>query len=131
MQVHRDIMDGRYVGHAAKARRLPRAGARWVSPRRASKRARSSKGPCFIDEGAVVKAARGSAPTASSAAVPHRGARESRHAIVWANSRISQEAIVRRSILGRHCHIGRSAIVDDGVVLGDKSVSRTTAGSDA
>ena len=24
--------------------------------------------------------------------------------------------------LGRHCHIGRSAIVEDGVVLGDKSV---------
>ena len=44
------------------------------------------------------------------------------HAIVWANTRISQEAIVRRSILGRHCHIGRSALVDDGVVLGDKSV---------
>ena len=29
---------------------------------------------------------------------------------------------VRRSILGRHCHIGRNATVDDGVVLGDKSV---------
>ena len=44
------------------------------------------------------------------------------NAIVWANSRISQEAVVRRSILGRHCHIGRNAVVEDGVVLGDKSV---------
>ena len=44
------------------------------------------------------------------------------NAIVWANSRISQEAVVRRSILGRHCHIGRNALVEDGVVLGDKSV---------
>jgi acetyltransferase-like isoleucine patch superfamily enzyme len=35
---------------------------------------------------------------------------------------ISQEAVVRRSILGRHCHIGRNALVEDGVVLGDKSV---------
>ena len=43
-------------------------------------------------------------------------------AIVWANSRIGQEAVVRRSILGRHCHIGRNALVEDGVVLGDKSV---------
>jgi len=43
-------------------------------------------------------------------------------AIVWANTRISQEASVRRSILGRHCHIGRSATIQDGVVLGDKSV---------
>jgi acetyltransferase-like isoleucine patch superfamily enzyme len=30
--------------------------------------------------------------------------------------------MVRRAILGRHCHVGRSAIVEDGVVLGDKSV---------
>ena len=44
------------------------------------------------------------------------------HAIVWATSRISQEATVRRSIHGRHCHIGRNASVEDGVVLGDKSV---------
>ena len=43
-------------------------------------------------------------------------------AIVWANSRINQEAIVRRCILGRHCHVGRSAVVEDGVLLGDKSV---------
>jgi len=42
--------------------------------------------------------------------------------IIWANTRISQEAVVRRSILGRHCHIGRSATVDDDVVLGDKSL---------
>jgi len=42
-------------------------------------------------------------------------------AIVWANSRISQEAVVRGSILGRHCHIGRNATVGNGVVLGDKS----------
>ena len=43
-------------------------------------------------------------------------------AIVWANTRISQDAIVRDSILGRHCHIGRSALVENDVVLGDKSV---------
>jgi NDP-sugar pyrophosphorylase family protein len=43
-------------------------------------------------------------------------------AIVWANNRVSQDAIVRESILGRHCHIGRNASVEDGVVLGDKSV---------
>ena len=44
------------------------------------------------------------------------------HSIVWANSRVSQEAVVRRSILGRHVHVGRSATVLDGAVLGDKSV---------
>ena len=44
------------------------------------------------------------------------------HAIVWPNTRISQEAVVRGSILGRHCHVGRGALVENGVVLGDKSV---------
>jgi acetyltransferase-like isoleucine patch superfamily enzyme len=29
---------------------------------------------------------------------------------------------VKNSILGRHCHIGRNATIEDGVVLGDKSV---------
>jgi mannose-1-phosphate guanylyltransferase len=29
---------------------------------------------------------------------------------------------VRDAIIGRHCHIGRNAIVEDGTVLGDKSV---------
>ena len=42
--------------------------------------------------------------------------------ILWANTRISQEAVVRDSILGRHAHIGRNAVVEHGVVLGDKSV---------
>ena len=42
--------------------------------------------------------------------------------IIWANTRISQEAVVRRSIVGRHCHIGRNATVEEDVVLGDKSV---------
>ena len=43
-------------------------------------------------------------------------------AIVWPNSRISQDAVVRGSILGRHCHVGRSALIENGAVLGDKSV---------
>ena len=42
--------------------------------------------------------------------------------IVWANTRVCQEAVVRRAILGRQCHVGRSALVEDGAVLGDKSV---------
>jgi acetyltransferase-like isoleucine patch superfamily enzyme len=30
--------------------------------------------------------------------------------------------VVRDSVLGRSCHVGRNAIVDHGTVLGDKSV---------
>jgi mannose-1-phosphate guanylyltransferase/phosphomannomutase len=42
--------------------------------------------------------------------------------ILWANTRVGQDAVVRGAILGRQAHVGRSATLDDGVVLGDKSV---------
>jgi mannose-1-phosphate guanylyltransferase len=122
MQVHRDIMDRHYVGH----RTLPFAaapGAAWVSPDARVEAGAVVEGPCFIDEGAIVKAGAHIGPYS----VVGRQCHIEEHAvldnaIVWANSRISQEAVVRRSILGRHCHIGRNALVEDGVVLGDKSV---------
>ena len=122
MQVHRDIMDGHYSGHRA----LPftaRPGAAWVSPDARVEEGAIVEGPCFIDEGAVVKSGAHIGPYS----VVGRHCHIEEHAvldnaIVWANSRISQEAVVRRSILGRHCHIGRNALVEDGVVLGDKSV---------
>ena len=118
-QVHRDIMDGRY-------RASPFTNGQhtaWVSPQARIEDGAIVEGPCFIDEGAVVKSGARIAPYS----VVGRQCHIEEHAVVdrsiiWANTRISQEAIVRRSILGRHCHIGRSAIVEDGVVLGDKSV---------
>ena len=119
MLVHRDIMDGRF-------RAAPFAGApsnAWISPHARIDEGVTIEGPCFVDEGAVVKAgARIGAYT-----VVGRQCHIEEHAVIersilWANSRICQEAIVRRSILGRQCHIGRSATVEDGVVLGDKSV---------
>src|SRR5471032_912812 len=65
IQVHRDIMDRHYVGHRA----MPFAatpGAAWVSPDARVEDGAIIEGPCFIDEGAVVRPARTSAPTASS-----------------------------------------------------------------
>ena len=41
--------------------------------------------------------------------------------VLWAHSRISTAAEIRGSIIGRSCHIGRNAVVDQGSVLGDKS----------
>jgi len=118
MQVHRDIMDQRYRTAPFDAE----PGRVCVSPKARVEDTAILEGPCFIDDGAVVKA----------------GARIGRHsvigrqchveehavveqAIVWAGTRIGAEAIVRRAILGRQCHIGRNALVEDGVVLGDKS----------
>jgi NDP-sugar pyrophosphorylase family protein len=118
-QVHRDIMDGRY--HTP-----PFNGASattWVSPRARVEDGAILTAPCFIDEGTVVKAG----ATIGPYAVIGRNCQIEEHAvvdrsIVWANTRISQQALVRDCILGRQCHIGRHAVVENGVVLGDKSV---------
>ena len=120
MQVHRDIMDGRYraapfadgaahgVGVAAGARRGRRDRRRPVlHRRRRGRQGRRAHRPLQRHRPAV----------------PHRRARRRRaRRSSGPTRRISQEAVVRRSILGRHCHIGRNALVEDGVVLGDKSV---------
>jgi NDP-sugar pyrophosphorylase family protein len=118
-QVHRDIMDARYrAAPFASA-----AGAAYIASNARIEPGAVVEGPCFVDEGTVVKAGARIGPYS----VVGRQCHIEEHAvldqaIVWANSRISQEAVVRRSIIGRHCHIGRNAHVSDGVVLGDKSV---------
>ena len=119
VQVHRDIMDGRFVA-------APFSGSPskiWVSRDARVEDGVHLEAPCFIDEGTVVKA--GATIGAYSVVgrqchVEERASVEG--AIVWSGTRISQEAVVRGAILGRHCHIGRSATVAGNVVLGDKSV---------
>jgi NDP-sugar pyrophosphorylase family protein len=118
LQVHRDIMDGRY-----RAAPFMNGPASLVSPTARVEEGAVVESPCFIDEGAVVKA--GARIGAYSVIGRHCHVEEHaviERAIVWANSRIGREAIVRRCILGRQCHLGRSALIEDGVVLGDKSV---------
>jgi NDP-sugar pyrophosphorylase family protein len=121
MQVHRDIMDGRYLHKSLPfANGAPTA---WVSPQARVEEGVTLNAPCFVDEGTVVKAGARIGPYAvigRQCQVEEHATVE--HAVVWANSRVSQEAVVRRSILGRQSHIGRNASVDDNVVLGDKSV---------
>ena len=120
MQVHRDIMDGRY-------RAAPFAGGAsttWVSPEaRGSRTAPPSRAPASSTRAPSSRAGARIGPYS----VIGRQCQIEEHArssgaIVWPNTRVSQEAVVRRSIIGRHCHIGRNAIIEDGVVLGDKSV---------
>ena len=118
-QVHRDIMDGRCQAGPF----LNASGAALVSPGARVEEGATIEGPCFVDEGTVVKAGARIGPYS----VIGRQCHIEEHAtiersILWSGTRVSQEAVVRRSILGRHCHIGRSASVEDGVVLGDKSV---------
>ena len=118
-QVHRDIMDGRY--RSAQFRDAGRT--IWVSSEARVEDGATLEAPCFIDEGTVIKAGARIGPYSVIGRHCHveEGAMV-QDSIVWADTRISQEAVVRRSILGRHCHVGRNASVEDGVVLGDKSV---------
>jgi NDP-sugar pyrophosphorylase family protein len=119
MQVHRDIMDGRY--RAEPFGRQP--STTWIAPGARIEEGVSLEGPCFVDEGSVIKTGARIGPYSVVGRQCHIEEHASvERAILWANCRLSQEALVRRSILGRHCHIGRSAAVEDGVVLGDKSV---------
>src|SRR5262249_42026018 len=118
IQVHRDIMDGRY--HVPALHNS--AGGKFISPLARVEAAVTIEGPCFIDEGAVVKSGAHIGPYTVLGRQCHvEEHAQVERAIVWANTRISQDAVVRGSILGRHCHIGRSALVENGVVLGDKS----------
>src|SRR5213078_3008801 len=124
IQVHRDIMDAKYIGHRGRqaARFAAGPATAFVSPEARVEDGAMLQGPCFIDDGVVVKAGARIGPYSVLGRQCHVEEHAIvQHAIVWANSRISQEAIVRGSILGRHCHIGRNATIEHGVVLGDKS----------
>ena len=118
MQVHRDIMDGRF--RAAPFADAP--GTTWVSPQARIEEGAVVEGPAFVDEGAVVKTGARIGPYSVIGRQCHVEENALvQQAIVWPNSRISQEAIVRGAIVGKHCHIGRNVVVENGVVLGDKS----------
>ena len=120
LQVHRDIMDGRYAAppFAGLERDAP-----WIAPDAKVEEGVEVQGPCFIDEGVVLKAGAKVLPYS----VIGRQTHIEEHAVidesvVWPNGWIGREATVRGSILGRNCHVGRNSTVENPVVLGDKTV---------
>jgi len=120
LQVHRDIMDGRYAAPPFNGSTTPLS---WVAPDAKVEAGAELHSPCFIDEGVVVKAGARILPYSVVGRQTH--VEESAvldGSIVWPNGWIGQEAVVRGSILGRNCHIGRSAVIESPVVLGDKTV---------
>ena len=120
-QVHRDIMDGRFTSLKRAPWQANRQAA-WIADGARLEEGAVVEGPCFVDADTIVKAGARVGPY--SVVGKHCHVEEHaivEQAIVWANTRISQEATVRGSILGRHCHVGRNATAD-GLVLGDKSV---------
>jgi NDP-sugar pyrophosphorylase family protein len=118
MQVHRDIMDQRY-----RARPFVNGpNAPWVSPSAKIEDGAVIEGPCFIDEGTVVKAGARIGPYSVIGRHCHIDERAVvARSIVWSGARIGQEAALSGAILGRHCHIGHHTTLGDGMVLGDKS----------
>ena len=118
-QVHRDIMDGRY--QAAPFRDLPAPRASVAGDARVEDGA-IIEGPCFIDDGVLVKAG---ARVGRYSVIGRQTQIEENAiidgAIIWPNCRISREAEVRNAIVGRNCHVGRNVMLDHGAVLGDKT----------
>jgi NDP-sugar pyrophosphorylase family protein len=119
LQVHRDIMDGRFGAPPFQDLSAPR---QWISPEARIEEPVTIEEPCFVDAGALIKAGARIGPYSvigRHAQVHEAASVES--AIVWPNCRIDRDAVIRGAILGRHCHIGRSVTVDGGAVLGDKT----------
>ena len=119
-QAHRDIMDGRF----ATPPFANNGGAyRAIASDVRIEDGAEIDGPCFIDQGCVLKAGARIRPytvLGRHCVIEEEAVVED--AIVWPNGRIGRDAVVRHSIVGRHCHVGRSAVLDGGVVLGDESV---------
>jgi NDP-sugar pyrophosphorylase family protein len=119
LQVHRDIMDGRYQAP-------PFAGAHSTAFVANGARVEDGvelHGPCFVDESAVIKAGAKILPYAVIGRQTHvEEAAVIENSIVWSNGWIGREAHISGSILGRNCHIGRNASLAHSAVLGDKTV---------
>jgi NDP-sugar pyrophosphorylase family protein len=119
LEVHRDIMDGRYSAP-------PFAGkpsTAWVAESARVEEGAELHGPCFVDEGVVVKAGARVLPYSVLGRQTH--VEESaviENSIIWPNGWVGREAHIADSILGRNCHIGRNATLAHGAVLGDKTV---------
>src|SRR5436190_9065796 len=118
MQVHRDIMDGRYA--APPFNGTPSA---WISSEARIDPGVEIQGPCFIDEGSVVKAGAKILPYSVIGRQTHieEGAVVD-GAVIWPNGWIGADAALHGAILGRNVHIGRNAILRAPAVLGDKTV---------
>src|SRR5918993_1954282 len=110
-QVHRDIMDGRFV---AAPFLDPAASRSAISGDARIEDGATIEGPCFIDEGALVKSGARIGPYSvigRQTQIEEQAVIDG--AIIWPNCRVSKEAEVRNAIVGRNCHLGRNVTLDD------------------
>ena len=119
VQVHRDIMDGRFVAPPFAGLTSPR---RCIAPDVRIEEGATIGDPVFIDEGVLVKARARLGPYAvlgRQTQVEEEATIE--RAIVWPNCRIGSQSSITDAVLGRQCHIGRNVSLNSGAVLGDKT----------
>ena len=119
VQVHHDIMDGRFVAPPFAGLTSPR---RCIAPDVRIEDGATIADPVFIDEGVLVKAGARLGPYAvlGRQTQVEEGAIIER-AIVWPNCRIGSQSSIADAVLGRQCHIGRNVSLNSGAVLGDKT----------
>ena len=117
MQVHRDIMDGRYSMPPFNGE----PGVAWVAPSaKIDTRARLER-PLFIDDGCVVKAGARLGPYTVLGKNCSVGEDANvSGAIVWPDTDIGRAATVTNTIIGRSGQIGSQAQLNGGV-LGDRT----------
>ncbi|MGE3842921.1 MAG: sugar phosphate nucleotidyltransferase [Vicinamibacterales bacterium] len=119
MQVHRDVMDGRC--------RVPPFASNGASVQCAEsamiEAGADLQGPCYVDDGAVIKAGARILPYSVVGKQVHieEGATIA-GSVIWANSWIGRDSTVTDALIGRNCSIGRNSSVRAGSVLGDKTV---------
>ena len=119
VQVHRDIMDGRFVAPPFAGLTSPR---RCIAPDVRIEEGATIGDPVFIDEGVLVKAGARLGPYAvlgRQTQVEEEAIIE--RAIVWPNCRIGSQSSITDAVLGRQCHVGRNVSLNSGAVLGDKT----------
>ena len=118
LQVHRDIMDGRFSAPPFNG-----TSSAWTAADAKIEQGVEIHAPCFVDEGAVIKA--------GAKILPYSVIGRQTHveedavvdgSIIWPNGWIGPGAALHSSILGRNCHVGRSAVINSAAVLGDKTV---------
>jgi NDP-sugar pyrophosphorylase family protein len=118
-QVHRDVMDGRFVAPPFD----PAGTAVVVHSDARVEDGATLTGPCFVDAGAHVKSgARIGAHSVVGRHVHVEDGATVEGTILWANTWVGRDACVRDAVVGRNCHVGRNATVRPGTVLGDKTV---------
>jgi NDP-sugar pyrophosphorylase family protein len=117
-QVHRDILDGRFRAEPIvdRAGAIVDLGARIESDVRI-------QGPCFLDEGVVIKSGAEIGPyTVLGRQCQVDEQAVVRGAIAWANTLIGANAVVEEALLGRNCQVGRNVRIGPQSLLGDRTV---------